>query len=145
MAWQRALRYIVLHDRKFRQQMQADGAVGTDAKRFYARGEAPQSVTLPYVVYQGIGQAGESEHQQGVGNLWGDDVLIVVVAANYSAAVELLQIVLNASLGQRGTFDEEELLGIFSSQRRTDPEMTADESEHKLHTASAVVTIWYRE
>jgi hypothetical protein len=145
MAWEKAIRDIVIHDHKFRRAITRNGTLKKPDRGFYARGETPQGEGLPVVVYQELGEAGETQHQQGSGGLAATDVLVLALAEDYSEAAELVKTVRQALVGQRGTFDGETLQGVFLSGRRTEKEVPADRGEQQLQSAELILTIWHEE
>lgn len=138
MAFGRALRYILTHDRKVR------AACGGE-KRVWPVGEVPQGQAAPYITYHWIGAAGDSDHQGGPGSLKFDEVMVTVWAQDYTEAETLRDYCKAALVGQSGKHDGDELEGVFEANRRIDPEDTVERSEHALQAASLLLKIVHRE
>lgn len=137
--FEKALRDILTHERHIRRIVDDKG----DQKVFPV-GELPQNTRPPYVTYEAVNEAGDARHQDGT-NLSCDAVQVTCWADDYSTAVELRDWVRGALLRKRGTFDGEEILGIFRDNRRSETEETPDKSEHPFHAAATTFIIWHRE
>lgn len=145
MAWEKAFTYVITHDHQYRRSITKERTLDRPDWGFYARGEVPQGEDLPLVVYQEIGEAGETRHQQGTGGLVATDVLILALAEDKTEAVLLIKAVRDAILGKLGTFDGETLKGVFLSGRRAQHEAPADRGEQAFQSAELILTVWHEE
>ncbi len=137
--FERGVKWLLAHDATV-QSARPDGPVEA-----YAVGAVPQDSPLPAVTFEGIGQAGDTQHTGGDGGLIADSVLFTAWATDYKAAVELRLWVKRALLGKQGRFDGDDIEGIFTDSRRSETDPTPARSEHKLHGLSMILKIWHRE
>lgn len=140
MAYYRALRWILTHDGKLRRALDDRGAV-------YPEGEVPQNTRPPYITFRTTAEIGTTNHQQGRGNLRGDQCELICLADDFSTAEDLKQLVREAfsRVGFKGTYAGETLQGIFEDSRRDVREETADRSEHGLNGSVLLLKIWHEE
>lgn len=135
LAYAKALRYILMHNHKVRQKI---------THRVYPVGEVPQATARPFVTYRGIGETANSRHQQGIGDLVCNSVLIACWADDYSQAIDLQTVVRLALEGASGTYDGETLDGVFPDEEKHVVEQPVDDSEHQIQAVSTVYKVWHR-